>query len=87
MDNRLERHYDKDYREIPPQRGEQHPLMWGFIPHAVGKIRTYISVGVIVWIMDLNPKRSSGRLLYLLLPNQTEKAWDITSGAIPRLHY
>mgnify|MGYP007049940479 CR=1 FL=1 len=22
----------------PPQCGEQNPLMWGFIPHAMGKI-------------------------------------------------
>ena len=22
----------------PPRRGEQNPLMWGFIPHAVGEI-------------------------------------------------
>ena len=24
--------------EFPPQRGEQNPLMWGFIPHAKGGI-------------------------------------------------
>ena len=25
-----------------PQRGEQYPLMWGFIPHTVGEILTYM---------------------------------------------
>ena len=23
---------------FPPQRGEHHPLMWGFIPHVLGRI-------------------------------------------------
>ena len=30
----------KIHLDFPPQRGEQNPLMWGFIPHYVGKIRT-----------------------------------------------
>ena len=28
--------------EFPPQRGEQNPLMWGFIPHAKGGISDYM---------------------------------------------
>ena len=27
-------------RNFPPQRGERIPLMWGFIPHAVGNFRS-----------------------------------------------
>ena len=27
----------KIYAKNPPRRGEQNPLMWGFIPHAVGE--------------------------------------------------
>ena len=27
---------------FPPQRGEQNPLMWGFIPHAKGGISDYM---------------------------------------------
>ena len=58
--------------EFPPRRGEQNPLMWGFIPHAVGEIPGIYFCRYNYWgdpseiarYYSLNPNRSLDRLMY-----------------------
>ena len=49
----------------PPHRGEQNPLMWGFIPHGVGGFSS-------LWFTLKEWRITNAQILFLQLPKVSD---------------
>ena len=68
----------KIYAKNPPRRGEQNPLMWGFIPHVMGKIyakknrwKNILTYIIVLTYFSLHLHKNKQRKVRLLIKTGT----------------